>query len=90
MTDFVFPHNPKDAKELKEFIVRGANIQGELEVLKSDAKELASDAKEKFDMPTSLFNKYVKAYYERVKFLEKKEEMDEIIENLKLEEITNV
>lgn len=86
MTDFVFPTNSAVAKELNEFIERGVRLKHEEDVLKSDLKELANDAKEKFDIPTGTFNKYVKASYDKNKFLEDLEALQAISDDLGLED----
>lgn len=82
-TDFLFPKGT-EGKELNEFIARGANLLGEAEVIKSDLKELGNDAKDKFEIPTGLFNKYVKARFDKMKILDQKEELEQIIEDLNL------
>lgn len=83
--DFIWPTSQKDQKDLKDKIERAARLLGEIDVIKSDIGSLAEDSKDAFGISSSEFNKYVKAFYDRNKFLETKQKIDEIASNLEIQ-----
>ena len=82
--DFVWPSTKADQDALNVFIDRGVNLRNEKEVITSDSKQLAEDAKDKFNIPSAKFNAYVAAQYDKDKFLENKEKIDQIASDLQL------
>jgi hypothetical protein len=82
--EFVFPSDSTAKKELMAEIERGCNVLNEIKVLEGDIDTLAEEVKEKFGMATGEYKKYVKANYDKIKFMQAKEKLDKIAEDLKL------
>ena len=82
--DFVFPSVEKDAKRIREAVNEAVRLRIESEVIKDDIKAIAEDLKDKFEMPPALFNKYVAAAYDKNKFMDTLEIVNEIADNLRL------
>lgn len=84
--EFSWPSVKSVQNELNEFIERGVRLKHDEDIAKSDLNELAKDAKEKFDIPPSLFKSHVNASYDKDKFLSDLDAKKEIASNLGIEE----
>lgn len=73
MSDFALPTNPADIKRIETAILE---ISAQLQMIKDrqdSIKEIKTELKDSFNMPTGLVNKLVKAHFEH-KYSEMTEE----------------